>query len=240
MSLVADPEALAAMRKQLGDRPLWIAASTHPGEEEVAAAAHVRVARKHPRLLTIIAPRHPPRGATIAEMLRRRGLTIARRGCGEALAEDTDIYLADTLGELGMMFRMAGIAFIGGSLVRKGGHNPFEAARLGCAVLHGEDMSNCAGMAASLDRAGAALTVFDAESLANAVARLLGDPGERRMRATAAMRVAAAGEGVLDRVLDRLAPFLDSLAPAARPPALPPKRRIRQDGLQAASEDARA
>jgi 3-deoxy-D-manno-octulosonic-acid transferase len=238
-SLAADPAELAALRSRIGDRPVWIAASTHSGEEEIAAAAHVRIAREHPRLLTIIAPRHPARGATIAETFRSDGLNVVRRSCGEALAGDTDIYLADTLGELGLMFRAAGIALIGGSLVAKGGHNPFEAARLGCTVLHGTDMSNCAGMAASLDRAGAALTVYDADSLAEAVARLLGDPGERRARATVAARVAAAGSGVLDRVLDRLAPFLDALAPAAQSPAPPGVQRIRQGGLQEAAEHAR-
>ncbi|HEX2151362.1 MAG TPA: 3-deoxy-D-manno-octulosonic acid transferase [Stellaceae bacterium] len=237
-SLAADPEGLAALRSRIGDRPVWIAASTHSGEEEIAAAAHVRIAREHPRLLTIIAPRHPARGAVIAEKLRSEGLNVVRRSCGEALAGDTDIYLADTLGELGLMFRAAGIAFIGGSLVAKGGHNPFEAARLGCAVLHGGDMSNCAGMAASLDRAGAALTVYDADSLAETVSRLLGDPGERQARAKAALRVAAAGSDVLDKVLFRLAPWLDALAPAAQRTALPGVQRIRYGSPQAATEHA--
>jgi 3-deoxy-D-manno-octulosonic-acid transferase len=100
-------------------------------------------------------------------------------------------------------------------------------------------MSNCAGMAASLDRAGAALTVCDAESLADAVARLLRDPDERRARATAAARVASAGAAVLDKVLGRLAPFLDALAPAAQPAAPPVVRRIKQGSLQAATEHAR-
>jgi 3-deoxy-D-manno-octulosonic-acid transferase len=237
--LAADPAKLAALRGQIGDRPVWIAASTHPGEEEIAAAAHARIARAHPRLLTIIAPRHPARGAMIAEMLRASGLSVARRGIGETPTDSTDIYLADTLGELGLMFRAAGIAFIGGSLVPKGGHNPFEAARLNCAILHGGDMSNCAGMAAALDRAGAALTVHDAASLGDTVARLLRDPGERRARAKAAARVAAAGAGVLDRVLDRLAPFLDPLAPIA-PPSVPPvQRRARQSGRRQAAEHAR-
>ena len=133
------------------------------------------------------------------------------------------------------MFRVAGIAFIGGSLVAKGGHNPFEAARLGCAVLHGGDMSNCAGMAAALDRAGAALTVSDAESLGEAVARLLGDPGERRARAKAAARVAAAGSGVLDEVLARLAPCLDALAPAAAACSDRPASAHGQDSASASS-----
>jgi 3-deoxy-D-manno-octulosonic-acid transferase len=211
--LAADPAMLAALRDQIGERPVWVAASTHAGEEAIAAAAHLRIARDFPRLLTIIAPRHPGRGPAIADMLRARGLSVARRSASEAIAGDSDVYLADTLGELGLFFRLAGIAFVGGSLARKGGHNPFEAARLGCAVLHGPDMANCAAMAGALDAAGAALTVGDAESLAGAVALLLADPAERAARAAAAVRVAAASGGALDAVLRRFAPWLDALAP---------------------------
>jgi 3-deoxy-D-manno-octulosonic-acid transferase len=170
--------------------------------------------------LTIIAPRHPVRGPAIAEMLTARGLRVARRSSGERIAGDTDIYLADTLGELGVFFRLAGIAFIGGSLARKGGHNPFEAARLGCAVLHGPDMSNCAAMAGALDDAGAALTVGDAASLADAVSLLLGDPAERAARAQAAARIADASGGTLDAVLREFAPWLDALAPVAPLPTM--------------------
>jgi len=212
--LAANPAAIEALRREIGARPVWLAASTHPGEEEVAVAAHVRIVRDHPGLLTLIAPRHPVRGPAIADMLRARGLRTARRGAGERVAADTDVYLADTLGELGLFFRLAGIAFIGGSLAKKGGHNPFEAARLDCAVLHGPDMSNCAALAGALDEAGGALTVGDAESLAGAVARLLGDPAERARRAAAAGRTAAQSSGVLEAVLDRFAPWLDALAPA--------------------------
>jgi 3-deoxy-D-manno-octulosonic-acid transferase len=223
--LAADPAALAELRRQIGSRPLWLAASTHAGEEEIAAAAHRRLAEAHRGLLTIIAPRHPVRGPAIAERLGAGGLRVARRAAGEAIRAETEIYLADTLGELGLFFRLAGIAFIGGSLVGKGGHNPFEAARLDCAILHGPDTANCAGMADALADAGAAETVRDAETLAHAVGRLLADPRLRTARAAAAAQVAAAGGGTLDAVLDRLAPWLDALAPlvAAELPA--PKRR---------------
>lgn len=212
--LVADPAALGILRRTIGARPVWFAASTHDGEEAIVAAAHTRIMRQHPGLLTIVAPRHPVRGPAVAAMLRARSLRVARRAAAETISDDIDIYLADTLGELGLFFRLAGIAFIGGSLVRKGGHNPFEAARLDCAVLHGPDMTNCAAMAGALDAAGAALTVGDAESLAAAVARLLTDSGERTARAKAAAHVAAASGGALDAVLARLTPWLDPLAPA--------------------------
>ncbi len=213
--LAADGCSLALLEKQIGDRPLWLAASTHPGEEEIIAAAHLSIARRRPRLLTIIAPRHPARGGAIAAMLRGQGLVVSRRSTGEPIGYATDIYLADAMGELGLFFRLAGIAFIGGSLVPKGGHNPFEAARLDCAVLHGPDMRNCATMAGALDAGGAALTVEDANSLALAITRLLANPSERAARAEGAARVVRKSAGALDAVLDRLAPWLDPLAPVA-------------------------
>src|SRR6202030_1172144 len=200
--LAADPIALAELRREGGARPLWLAASTHAGEEAIAAAAHRDIVQSHHGLLTIIAPRHPVRGPAIAEMLRTDGLRVARRAAGEPITNDTDVYIADTLGELGLFFRLSGIAFVGGSLVGKGGHNPFEAARLDCAVLHGPDMTNCAAMADALRAADASETIRDVESLGRAVTRLLDDPQLRDARAAAAQRVTAAGFGTLDAVLD--------------------------------------
>ena len=146
-------------------------------------------------------------------MLAARGLRVARRRRGEPITDQTDVYLADTMGELGLFYSLAGIAFVGGSLVAKGGHNPFEAARLDCAVLHGPNIGNCAGMTAELAAAGAAETVFDADGLARAVSALLGDRPLRDKRAAAGRRVAAASSGILEAVLMRLAPWLDRLAP---------------------------
>lgn len=220
--LPCDPSELVQLRGFVRSRPLWLAASTHPGEEEIAARVHCHLAASHPGLLTIIVPRHPARGDAIAAMLTAQGLCVARRSPGEPLTRQTDVYLADTMGELGLFYRLAGIAFIGGSLVAKGGHNPFEAARLDCVILHGPDMSNCAGMAAALAAAGAAETVTGVETLARAVSGLLADRLLQTERAVAAARVAAAGLDVLDRVLDRLAPWLDRIAPL--PDAAAPRR----------------
>ncbi len=211
-----DENELARIAARAVDRPLWLAASTHQGEEEAAAAVHRALKRERPGLLTIIAPRHPARADEIAAMLERAGLTVARRARGETLDSSTDIYLADTLGELGLFYRLAGIAFIGGSLTPKGGHNPLEAALLDCAILHGPDMSNCAAMAESLAAAGATVTVRDASELASAVGRLLGDPVERAARAAAAAGIAADNRAVLDAVLERVAPWLDRLSSHAR------------------------
>jgi 3-deoxy-D-manno-octulosonic-acid transferase len=201
------------LRDAIGLRPRWLAASTHSGEEEIAAKVHRDVAAQCPRLLTIIVPRHPARGDAISAMLAEQGLRIARRARGDPVTRDTQVYLADTMGELGLFYRLAGIAFVGGSLVAKGGHNPLEAARLGCAVLHGPDMSNCTAVAATLAAAGAAETVSGGAALAQSVSALLADQRLRAERAAAAARVATAGLGILDAVLEQLAPWLGRVAP---------------------------
>jgi 3-deoxy-D-manno-octulosonic-acid transferase len=185
-------------------------------------AVHRRVVDDHPGLLTIIAPRHPARGDEIVALAAARGLSVARRSLGEAITADTGLYLADTFGELGVFYSLAGIAFVGGSLVDKGGHNPFEAARLDCTVLLGPHTANCAAMADALTGAGAAEIVADSNTLASAVARLLDNSALRNQRADAGMRIAANGLGTLDAVLAHIAPWLDPLAPqVARAPKLP-------------------
>lgn len=209
--LPVDVAELARVAAQIAGRPLWLAASTHEGEETAAAEVHQALAGRHTGLLTMIAPRHPARAPAIAGALRARGLTVARRSQADPITAATDIYLADTLGELGLFYRLAGIAFIGGSLARAGGHNPLEAALLDCAILHGPDMSNCAAVAGALAEAGAAILVSDAAALADAVGRLLADPVERAARAVAAAGIAADNRAVLDAVMARIAPWLDRL-----------------------------
>lgn len=213
--LPASETELERLAAQMAGRPRWLAASTHEGEEDAAAAAHRALRASHRGLLTIIAPRHPGRADSIGASLGAGGLTVARRSRGEAITAATDIYLADTLGELGLFYRLAGIAFIGGSIARKGGHNPLEAALLGCAVLHGPDMRNCAAMTQALAAAGAALVVADAAALAAAVGRLLDDAAERDALAAAATGVATGNAAVLDAVLRHLAPWLERLVPHA-------------------------
>jgi 3-deoxy-D-manno-octulosonic-acid transferase len=214
-ALPVDPQELERLRQQIGKRPVWLAASTHAGEEEIAARVHRRLRAAHRDMLTLIAPRHPARAAEIAAILADFGLKLAQRSAGAAIAADTDIYLADTMGELGLFYRLAGIAFVGGSLTPRGGHNPFEPARLGCAVLHGPDMRNCADLAAALAAAGASKTVGNDAELAGAVSVLLGRPRLRAERVAAGARVVAAGAGVLDAIDARLAPWLDRLVPTA-------------------------
>jgi 3-deoxy-D-manno-octulosonic-acid transferase len=217
-ALPVDALQLESLRRQIGRRPVWLAASTHAGEETIIADVHHELSMSRSKLLTIIVPRHPARGDAIAAMLSDRRLRAARRSQGEPITGRTDIYLADTMGELGLFYAAAGIAFVGGSLVARGGHNPFEAARLDCAVLHGPHVGNCVGMMAVLDAAGAAETVSNAGELAAAVSALLADPHLRAERTAAGRRVAAAGLSVLDAVLRHLAPWLDPLAPVESRP----------------------
>jgi 3-deoxy-D-manno-octulosonic-acid transferase len=213
--LPADAHELAQLSAEIDARPRWLAASTHQGEEDAVAAVHRQLQPRHPALLTIIAPRHPVRAAEIAAALRSQGLGVARRSQGDAITAAVAVYLADTLGEMGLFYRLADIAFIGGSLTAVGGHNPLEAALLGCAILHGPDMSNCAATTRELAQAGGAIAVSGSDELTAALDRLLADPMERRRRGKAAGAVAVRDNGVLDSVLARLAPFLDAVAPAA-------------------------
>jgi 3-deoxy-D-manno-octulosonic-acid transferase len=206
---------LAQLRTALAGRPLWLAASTHPGEEELAAAAHERLAGSRADVLTIIVPRHPSRGDEIEATLAVRGLNVCRRSTGRLPGPDSHVYLADTLGELGLFYRLAEIAFIGGSMGTLGGHNPLEAAQLSCAILYGPDMANFRTVAADLEAAEATLPVADAAALAAAVARLLDDPATRERLANAARKVTTANAAALDNVVAALAPFLDAL-PAAQ------------------------
>ena len=212
----ADPAELASLRALVAGRPLWLAASTHPGEEEIAAEAHRLLKATHPNLLTLIAPRHPERGAEIASALDAARLRIAVRSRCEPIAETTEIYLADTLGELGLWFRLSGIVFLGGSLVPVGGHNLLEPAKLGCALMSGPDGANFAEIVDALMAAGALEQVADAAALAATVERLLDEPAERDERGQAARATAARYAGVLERVVEALEPALDRLGTKAQ------------------------
>ena len=206
--LEADPQTLRELETRLDNRPRWLAASTHEGEETLVARAHQILKTRHPNLISIIAPRHPERGGQIAASIRGRGATVAQRSKGEDIEAETDVYLADTLGELGIFFRLADIVFVGGSLMPRGGQNLLEPARLDCAILHGPHMDNFRDVANLFRKAGAAIEVGDGESLIVTVDQLLSDHGVVALRAASARRAAAEKSDVLDRVMDRLDPIL--------------------------------
>ncbi len=183
-----DPAARAALAAAAAG-PFILAASTHPGEDAPVIAAHRILRETRPGLVTIIAPRHPERAAAIAGLAG--DLPVSRRSRGEAPAAG-GLYLADTLGELGLFYRLAAISFIGGSLVPIGGHNMIEAAQLGCPVLTGPHLANFAEAAATLRAAGALADLAGPDDLAPAIATLLDDPA-RRAAMAAAGRTACAG-----------------------------------------------
>jgi len=198
------------LKTRIGGRPVWLAASTHDGEEEAVAAAHRALRERFPDLLTLLAPRHPARAEQVAALLQ--DFRLARRSAGALPTPETEIYLIDTLGELGLFYRLAPIVLVAGSLGAPGsvgGHNPLEAAQLGCAVIFGSDTVNCAASAAALEHAGAALRLGD---LTETLGRLLADPAAAARMGAAGLAVAETHRGVIDRVLQRLEPLVAPLA----------------------------
>jgi len=210
LKLAADPlpvdererERLAAL---LGARPRWLAASTHPGEEAIAAEAHRGLSGDFPGLTTIIAPRHPERGPEIAAGLS--GLQTARRAAG-ADPPAGGVYIADTLGELGLFYRLAPIVFVGRSLAGKGGQNPLEPARLGCAIAVGPHTKNFSAAVTRLELAGGLARVADGAALAAWVRAMLADPERARRMGEAARAATATDSGLPDRLAARLLALL--------------------------------
>jgi 3-deoxy-D-manno-octulosonic-acid transferase len=196
------------LARAFAGRPVWLAASTHPGEEEIVLAAHARARRALPMLALILAPRHPARGDALAAMLRDRGLFVARRSKGEEIGADTDVYLADTLGEMGLWYRIAAVAFVGGSLVDVGGHNPFEPALLGCAILHGPHVRNFVDAYRRLAIADAAALVRSEDELADALVATMA-PDRAATMASSAWEVVSEGAAVTDTVMAAIGACLD-------------------------------
>ena len=170
-----DAHDLSAFQEALVDRKVFVAASTHDGEDSEIIKAHRLLQQKFPTLCTIIAPRHPERGTAISELIKSMGLRVAQRSLGQLPSETTDIFVADSIGELGLYYSLTKIAFVGGSFIAHGGQNPLEAARLSTAVISGPSQHNFADVYRALRNAGAMLEVVDAEALADAVANLFSD-----------------------------------------------------------------
>ena len=204
--LPADPASLEHLRADIAGRPVWLAASIHPGEEEAVAEVHRALKDRFPGLLSLVVPRHPEKGAAMRANMT--GLRGTLRSETRAIARDTDIYIADTMGELGLFFRLADIAFMGKSLAVGGGQNPAEPALIGAALIVGPDMSNFRDMTAELLAANAAVQVADAASLADTVERLLGDRETREKMAAAGRMVTARHADAVKDTLDMLQPFL--------------------------------
>lgn len=202
--LPCDEDELRRLMDNVGLRPTWIAASTHPGEEEAVLAVHRTVAERIPDLLTVLVPRHPERGDEIAGMARDAGLETARRSAGDDLTRRTAVYLGDTIGEMGLYLRMASVAFIGRSLVASGGQNPLEPAMTGAAILSGRNVHNFRDAYRNLLAAGAARLVRDEEMLAANVEFLLRNRAERQKMIVAARQTIEDMRGALDKTVSVL------------------------------------
>jgi 3-deoxy-D-manno-octulosonic-acid transferase len=206
-----DAATLQRLKDIIGARPVVVAASTHPGEEAAIVAAHGQLRAKFPTLLTVIAPRHPARGESIAEMAKLAGFTVALRSRRAQPMPDIGVYIADTLGELGLIYRLAPIVFMGGSLATHGGQNPIEAIRLGAAVLHGPNVWNFGEIYATLDAAHGAACVTDESALTARLGEWLADPAAHQIVTDAAAKTLEQLGGALKRTLAALDPYLMQL-----------------------------
>jgi 3-deoxy-D-manno-octulosonic-acid transferase len=193
-------------------RPVWIAGSTHEGEEEAALAAHATLRQRHPEALLMLVPRHPQRFESVRGLLRRKGVKFSQRSSGDAPSAGDQVFLVDTLGELQSFYAASDAAFVGGSLVPIGGHNLLEPAVLGLPVLSGPSTQNAQEVADLLADSGALLLVPDAEGLSARLVELFDDPvaaaalGERGRLAVAQSR------GAVERLVGMVEPLLSSPA----------------------------
>jgi 3-deoxy-D-manno-octulosonic-acid transferase len=211
-----DQSALARLLARIGTRPAWVADGIYPDEQEIAMAAHRRLARQFPDLLTIIVPANPKHAFAIAQLAANVGLTAELRGGDRESAPLPEIYIAPALSEAGLFLRAAGVIFAGKSLCHGGGKNPVEAARLGCAILHGPEVDDFEEIYAALDNAGGGALVFDAETLAKQLALLFFDKAELRAMARAAAETAEAFAGASTRTMQAIEPYLAQAMIAAR------------------------
>jgi 3-deoxy-D-manno-octulosonic-acid transferase len=210
-ALPVDEGRLAALAGVAEGRRIVAAASTHPGEEAIIAEAHRRLKTAHPDLLTIIAPRHPHRGADVGGIAAAANLRPALRSRGDLPGDDTDVYVFDTLGELGLVYEIGPIVFMGGSLVPHGGQNPIEAIKFGAAILHGPHVSNFADIYEDLGRCGGAVPVSDAGALTSQIGAWFHDGAARDVVAGRGMRYVDQLGGALDRTLAVLEPYFARL-----------------------------
>jgi 3-deoxy-D-manno-octulosonic-acid transferase len=210
--LSCEATALAAMKDAIGARPLLLAAQTHPGEDETILPAHDALRARFPDLLTVIVPRHVERGPDIAMLCGSR--VCARRAAGEPIAPDTAIYIADTMNELGLFYRLSSFCFLGGTLAPMQGHNPLEPAVLNCAILAGPSRANSAQAFEAVLGAQGFGSVHTSGDIAREAGRLLSDPQVARDAGLAAARGAASLSGAVEKTIAMLNRLLSQDAPA--------------------------
>lgn len=189
-------------------RPVWVAASTHEGEEAQVLDAHARIRRDQPDALLLLVPRHPPRFSNVAALLQKRGISYVTRTSGRPCESDTAVYLVDTMGELPLMYAASQVAFVGGTLVPVGGHNLLEPAGLGVPVVTGPHLYNTQEIADMFAAVGASALVADATELADAVGGLLADPAMAREQGEKGRAIVENNRGSLQRLLVLLEPLV--------------------------------
>lgn len=189
-------------------RPVWIATSTHEGEESIILDAHRQLLQRFPNLLLILVPRHPERFATARDMAQKAGFSYILRSSGEIPSGSTQVVIGDTMGELMLLYGIADLAFVGGSLVERGGHNPLEPAAHAIPVLMGPHIFNFKDICSKLQQADGLITVTDAASLDKEIGTLLTDDDYRRYYGRHAVEVLHQNQGALQRLLQLLEPHL--------------------------------
>ncbi|MDI6936409.1 lipid IV(A) 3-deoxy-D-manno-octulosonic acid transferase, partial [Serratia sp. Se-PFBMAAmG] len=201
-------KAVTLRRQWASRRQVWIATSTHEGEEAIILDAHRRLLNQFPDLLLILVPRHPERFKDACDLAQKRGFSFTLRSSGEIPSSATQVVIGDTMGELMMLYGIADIAFVGGSLVERGGHNPLEPAAHAIPVLMGPHNWNFKDICAKLQQAEGLITVTDVVSLEKEVANLLKDDDYRRYYGRHAVEVLHQNQGALQRLLQLLEPHL--------------------------------
>lgn len=205
-------EQAAVVRRSWGDRPVWLAASTHEGEEELVLAAHKRVLRAYPNALLVLVPRHPERFERVAALCRKVGFKLAKRSQEGLATQDIPVFLGDTMGELTLFIGAADVAFVGGSLVPVGGHNILEPAALGVPILFGPHMFNFLLISQMMLETGAGVQVESIEQLASRVTDWLGDASVRADAGERGRRLVAENRGAMDRLYALIEKQLPSAA----------------------------
>ena len=200
--------AVTLRRQWASRRPVWIATSTHEGEETIILDAHRRLLQQFPDVMLILVPRHPERFKDACELTQKRGFSFTLRSSGEIPSGATQVVIGDTMGELMLLYGIADIAFVGGSLVERGGHNPLEPAAHAIPVLMGPHIWNFKDICAKLQQAEGLITVTDVVSLEKQVANLLQDDDYRRYYGRHAVEVLHQNQGALQRLLQLLEPHL--------------------------------
>ncbi|WP_406701587.1 lipid IV(A) 3-deoxy-D-manno-octulosonic acid transferase [Sodalis sp.] len=208
ISVPTELMAWAPCRPLTARRPVWIATSTHEGEETLLLQAHRQLLANFPDLLLILVPRHPERFSAAREMTMKAGFNYVMRSSGDIPSASTQVVVGDSMGELMLLYGIADLAFIGGSLVARGGHNPLEAAAHAIPVLMGPHTLNFRDICNKLDEAGGLITVTDVPSLVNAVSTLLTDEDYRLYYSRHAVEVLHQNQGALQRLLNLLEPYL--------------------------------